>query len=585
MKRREWVVAMLCVAIMVLAACQAKSPTAPSDTRDLSGGSPVTGAHSDYSDDDSYRDDDDDSYRDDDDDDDDDSYRDDDDDHYDDDDDDDGYLRASITANPLTIQPGQSSRLTWYTSGATSVYLNGNSVSLDGSRTVSPSSTKTYYLVARNGWTSVRKSVTITVSTTQPPATVPTATLTAMPASIESGQQTMLTWATTNATSVTMNGNPVALNGSQAYSPTSTTTYTLVASNAAGSATATATVTVTTSTPPPAPMPTASLTASPANIESGQQCTLTWVTTNATSVTMNGTAVALNGSRAYSPTATTTYTLVATNATGSATATSTVTVTAPPPPPPPPPPPMPTASLTASPASIQNGQPTTLTWVTTNATSVTLNGTPVDLNGSHVDFPTATTTYRLVASNVTGSTTATASVTVTAPPPPMPTASFTASPASIMSGESSTLSWTTTDAASVTLNGAPVNATGTQVVSPTATTTYTLVASNATGSVTRSAAVTVVAPPPPPALTYVKDIKPILDSNCIMCHSGPQPTAGYDVSTYSGVMRNVTPYDGSSRLIQVTRPGGQMHGFLNPDPAGRAEIIRSWIVDFGAPQQ
>src|SRR5882724_12749220 len=47
---------------------------------------------------------------------------------------------------------------------------------------------------------------------------------------------------------------------------------------------------------------------------------------------------------------------------------------APPPPPPPPPPPAPTASLTASPNSVDKGQATTLTWQTTNATDVSIDG-------------------------------------------------------------------------------------------------------------------------------------------------------------------------------------------------------------------
>jgi len=76
-----------------------------------------------------------------------------------------------------------------------------------------------------------------------------------------------------------------------------------------------------------------------------------------------------------------------------------------------------------------------------------------------------------------------------------------------------------------------------------------------------------------------------MQQNCVMCHGGPQPTAGRDFTTYQGVMTVVTPFDPNSRIIQMTRPGGPMHGFLNPDPVGRAEIIRSWIVDFGAPQQ
>jgi hypothetical protein len=76
-----------------------------------------------------------------------------------------------------------------------------------------------------------------------------------------------------------------------------------------------------------------------------------------------------------------------------------------------------------------------------------------------------------------------------------------------------------------------------------------------------------------------------MQSNCVMCHSGPQPTAGRDFSTYMGVMTVVTPGDPNSRMIQMTRPGGPMHGFLNPDPAARAEIIRKWIVEDGAPER
>jgi hypothetical protein len=158
-----------------------------------------------------------------------------------------------------------------------------------------------------------------------------------------------------------------------------------------------------------------------------------------------------------------------------------------------------------------------------------------------------------------------------------------ANPASIQTGQSSMLSWTTTNAATITLNGAAVAGNGSQSVSPGSTTTYSLVATNATGSATSMATVTVVAPTP--RLTYVNDIAPIMQSNCVMCHSGPQPTAGRDFTTYMGVMQVVTPFDPNSRLIQMTRPGGPMHGFLNPDPVGRAEIIRSWIVDNGAPER
>lgn len=80
-----------------------------------------------------------------------------------------------------------------------------------------------------------------------------------------------------------------------------------------------------------------------------------------------------------------------------------------------------------------------------------------------------------------------------AAPPQVPTATLTATPSSILSGQSSVLSWTTMNATSVTINQGigTVSANGTRTVTPTANTTYTLTATNAAGSVTKTAAVTV----------------------------------------------------------------------------------------------
>jgi peptidoglycan-associated lipoprotein len=96
---------------------------------------------------------------------------------------------------------------------------------------------------------------------------------------------------------------------------------------------------------------------------------------------------------------------------------------APPPPPPPPPPPAPTASLSASPNSVDKGQSTTLSWQTTNATDVSIDGIgAVQPSGSQQVTPTDSTTYHLVAKGAGGTQEATARVTVNAPPPPPPPA-------------------------------------------------------------------------------------------------------------------------------------------------------------------
>ena len=97
---------------------------------------------------------------------------------------------------------------------------------------------------------------------------------------------------------------------------------------------------------------------------------------------------------------------------------------------------------------------------------------------------------------------------VTPPPPPpppapapaRPTVTLQANPTTINKGESSTLSWNSTDATQLSIDpevGA-VNAQGSTRVSPTDSTTYTITASGPGGSATATAAVSVNAPPPPP---------------------------------------------------------------------------------------
>jgi len=71
--------------------------------------------------------------------------------------------------------------------------------------------------------------------------------------------------------------------------------------------------------------------------------------------------------------------------------------------------------------------------------------------------------------------------------------SFSADPTTITVGESSVLSWSITDANSVTINNGvgSVTFSGNTMVNPVVTTTYTLTATNSTGSVTAMITVTV----------------------------------------------------------------------------------------------
>ena len=99
-----------------------------------------------------------------------------------------------------------------------------------------------------------------------------------------------------------------------------------------------------------------------------------------------------------------------------------------------------------------------------------------------------------------------------APPPPTPAApvvaQFTAEPSTIQRGQSATLRWEVSGEANVSINQGigTVRSTGSQQVTPTSNTTYTLTATGPGGSVTSSATVSIIAaatepppPPPPPA--------------------------------------------------------------------------------------
>ena len=93
------------------------------------------------------------------------------------------------------------------------------------------------------------------------------------------------------------------------------------------------------------------------------------------------------------------------------------------------------------------------------------------------------------------------------PPPPAPaspTAALTASPDTINKGQSTTLTWQTSNATDISIEGiGAVQATGSQQVSPAESTTYTLTAKGSGGTQSATARVTVNAapPPPPPAAT------------------------------------------------------------------------------------
>jgi len=142
------------------------------------------------------------------------------------------------------------------------------------------------------------------------------------------------------------------------------------------------------------------------------------------------------------------------------------------------------------------------------------------------------------------------------PPPPAarPTVSLQASPTSVNKGDSSTLSWTSTDATQLTISpdvGA-VTAQGSTKVSPSDSTTYTITASGPGGSADSSVRVTVAAPPPPPP---------------------PQPTGPTDIELFMKEVRDAYfDFNKADIRADAREALGKTADFLRAHPQMKATI-------------
>ena len=79
---------------------------------------------------------------------------------------------AAISVSPDTVQPGQSATLTWQTSNATDVSIDGiGAVQPSGSQSVTPTDSTTYHLVAKGSGGSQEATTRLTVTQPPPPTT------------------------------------------------------------------------------------------------------------------------------------------------------------------------------------------------------------------------------------------------------------------------------------------------------------------------------------------------------------------------------------------------------------------------------
>jgi phospholipase C len=405
---------------------------------------------------------------------------------------------VTIGANPDEILPGGSTMLTVTAKNAEELIVTGTNGSKyylhadGGTQKVTPAENTTYTATATgaDGKASAKTTVTVT------PHPRPIVTFEANPIEIRLGDSSVLTVSAKYATEVILtgtNGTKYTLHadGTQKVVPYKTTTYTATATGAGGKESAKLTVEVV----PPSPVVT--ITAFPKSIAPGRSSILTITATHATEVIVTGSngskfaMPATGGKHAISPTATTKYTVTATGAGGKASAATTVTVVPNPPP---------SVDVTANPTAVVAGHSSTLTVTAMHATNVTVkgsDGTSYTLKsdgGTQTVTPTVTTTYTATASGPGGNASANATVNVTPNPPPSVT--ITANPATITSGNSSTLKVTATNATQVTITGDGALYSlepdgGSQVVSPTATTSYTATATGPGGTASSSTTVTV----------------------------------------------------------------------------------------------
>jgi hypothetical protein len=226
----------------------------------------------------------------------------------------------------------------------------------------------------------------------------------------------------------------------------------------------------------------------------------------------------------------------------------------------------PTVVFNANPTTINAGQSSTLSWQVTNADTVSITSLGSEpLNGSAQVSPAVTTTYVLTATRGSQSTQASATVIVnstTGGGLPIIVA-FTGNPLSINAGASSTLSWQVQNATTVSINNGvgSVQLSGTQSVTPGATTIYTLTATNATGNVTAPVTITVI-PPAGPKITSFTATPPsiVAGGSSVLACAATNATSlninGTNFNASSGTL-TVSPTQTTTYTCTATGQNGQ----------------------------
>jgi hypothetical protein len=335
---------------------------------------------------------------------------------------------CTLSVSPSSIDEGESATLSWDSTNATSATLNHGigSVAVDGSRSVSPSSSRTYVLTVSGSGGTADCSAPITVREEEK---TPTCSMYASPTSIDEGDGSTLSWSSTNADSASLSQGigSIGVNGSYTVYPSMTRTYILTVSGYGKTDTCSATVYV---EQQQEEIPSCWLDISPSSIEKGESTSMSWGSDNATSAKIDGFGyVALDGSRTIYPNYSRSYTMTVENSDGE-TRTCDAYVDVEKHIVPPPPSNELFCTINASPNYIQSGASSVLSWQTYgNVSSAWLSGGlgPVSQSGSLFIRPKQSQNYTLTISDGYGRTrTCSTNVNVRRQVLPVVTASYVA---------------------------------------------------------------------------------------------------------------------------------------------------------------
>lgn len=237
--------------------------------------------------------------------------------------------------------------------------------------------------------------------------------------------------------------------------------------------------------------------------------------------------------------------------------------------------------FSANPPIIRPGAVSTLNYAVDNADSVTITGITTTLradNGTVDVRPTTTTAYTLTARNRVSEDTATITVIVDQPQPRI--LRFSASPATILQGRKSTLTWQTQDAVSVDIpgvnTGLPPN--GSVEVMPDQTTPYTLIARGTNGEATAATVVTVQAGPRPTIVEFRADPIQIVEGDSSTLRWNVQGADTVEIAPGLGRVdaagsRSVTPATTTTYTLTATNEFGSTTSQATVEVIPRVRII------------